>query len=63
MHHSCMDLDALILQLLEAFPITDQTDLLARLAVQGQELTQSTLSRRLKRLGVHPRCGLPPWKK
>ena len=47
-----MDLDALILQLLEASPITDQGDLLARLASQGHELTQSTLSRRLKRLGV-----------
>jgi len=52
MHHSCMDLDALILQLLETSPITDQGDLLARLAAQGHELTQSTLSRRLKRLGV-----------
>jgi transcriptional regulator of arginine metabolism len=47
-----MDLDALILQLLEASTIADQGDLLARLAAQGQELTQSTLSRRLKRLGV-----------
>ncbi|WLT31431.1 hypothetical protein [Geothrix sp. PMB-07] len=52
MHHSCMDLDALILHLLEASPITDQGDLLVRLAAQGHELTQSTLSRRLKRLGV-----------
>lgn len=47
-----MDLDALILQLLEAAPIADQGDLLARLEAQGHELTQSTLSRRLKRLGV-----------
>ncbi len=47
-----MDLDRLILQLLEAAPIADQGDLLAQLATQGQELTQSTLSRRLKRLGV-----------
>jgi transcriptional regulator of arginine metabolism len=47
-----MDLDALILHLLEASPIADQGDLLARLASSGQELTQSTLSRRLKRLGV-----------
>ena len=47
-----MDLDALILQLLEASPTADQGDLLARLAARGQELTQSTLSRRLKRLGV-----------
>jgi transcriptional regulator of arginine metabolism len=47
-----MDLDALILQLLEAAPIADQGDLLTRLEAQGHELTQSTLSRRLKRLGV-----------
>lgn len=47
-----MDLDALILQLLEAAPIADQGDLLARLEAQGHELTQSTLSRRLRRLGV-----------
>jgi transcriptional regulator of arginine metabolism len=47
-----MDLDTLILQLLEAAPIADQGDLLARLETQGHELTQSTLSRRLKRLGV-----------
>lgn len=52
MHHSCMDLDSLILHLLETASITDQGDLLARLAAQGHELTQSTLSRRLKRLGV-----------
>ena len=47
-----MELDALILQLLEAAPIADQGVLLARLEAQGHELTQSTLSRRLKRLGV-----------
>jgi transcriptional regulator of arginine metabolism len=47
-----MDLDPLILRLLEAHPIADQTDLLARLAAEGHDLTQSTLSRRLKRLGV-----------
>ena len=52
MHHPCMDLDALILQLLEATSVTDQGDLLVRLATEGHELTQSTLSRRLKRLGV-----------
>ena len=52
MHHSCMDLDSLILQLLDGAPITDQGDLQARLKDQGHELTQSTLSRRLKRLGV-----------
>lgn len=52
MHHSCMVLDSLILQLLEGFTIADQSDLQARLAAVGHDLTQSTLSRRLKRLGV-----------
>lgn len=47
-----MNLDALILRLLDGPPISDQTDLLARLGEQGHVLTQSTLSRRLKRLGV-----------
>ncbi len=47
-----MDLDQLILRLLEAHPIADQTDLLLRLSAEGHELTQSTLSRRLKRLGI-----------
>lgn len=48
-----MDLDQLILHLLETHLISDQTDLLERLATAGHDLTQSTLSRRLKRLGVH----------
>jgi transcriptional regulator of arginine metabolism len=48
-----MDLDSLILHLLEAHPIADQSELLERLGAEGHELTQSTLSRRLKRLGVH----------
>jgi transcriptional regulator of arginine metabolism len=47
-----MHVDELILRLLEVHPIADQTDLLARLSAEGHELTQSTLSRRLKRLGV-----------
>ena len=47
-----MDLDQLILRLLEAHTIADQTELLERLSAEGHELTQSTLSRRLKRLGV-----------
>lgn len=58
MHDSCMDLDALILQLLEASPIADQGELLARLTAQGHDLTQSTLSRRLKRMGVHKVQGI-----
>ena len=52
MHREGMHVDELILRLLEAHAITDQTDLLARLAAEGHALTQSTLSRRLKRLGV-----------
>ena len=47
-----MDLDTLILRLLDDAPIADQGDLLGLLAARGHELTQSTLSRRLKRLGV-----------
>ena len=47
-----MNLDSLILRLLDAAPVTDQGDLLIRLATEGHDLTQSTLSRRLKRLGV-----------
>jgi len=47
-----MDLDTLILQLLDGSPITDQGDLQGRLKAEGHDLTQSTLSRRLKRLGV-----------
>jgi len=47
-----MHVDELILRLLEAHAIADQTDLLTRLSAEGHELTQSTLSRRLKRLGV-----------
>jgi transcriptional regulator of arginine metabolism len=53
-----MDLDSLILELLDGSPITDQGDLLARLAAQGHDLTQSTLSRRLKRLGVQKVHGI-----
>ena len=53
-----MDLDALILELLDGSPITDQGDLLLRLAAKGHELTQSTLSRRLKRLGVQKVQGI-----
>jgi transcriptional regulator of arginine metabolism len=47
-----MDLDALILRLLDGPPILDQGDFQARLKEQGHDLTQSTLSRRLKRLGI-----------
>jgi transcriptional regulator of arginine metabolism len=37
---------------MDGAPIADQGEWLARLAAQGHELTQSTLSRRLKRLGI-----------
>jgi transcriptional regulator of arginine metabolism len=47
-----MDLDTLILRLLDEAPIADQSDLMTRLATRGHDLTQSTLSRRLKRLGI-----------
>lgn len=47
-----MRLDALILELIDGHPIGDQAELLARLAGAGHPLTQSTLSRRLKRLGI-----------
>jgi transcriptional regulator of arginine metabolism len=57
MHHVCMELDALILRILEDHPIADQGELLVRLAEKGHDLTQSTLSRRLKRLAVHKSQG------
>jgi transcriptional regulator of arginine metabolism len=57
MHYFCMNLDALILRILEDHPIADQGDLLVRLAEKGHDLTQSTLSRRLKRLGVQKAQG------
>ena len=47
-----MRLDALILELIDGHPIGDQAELLVRLAGAGHPLTQSTLSRRLKRLGI-----------
>jgi transcriptional regulator of arginine metabolism len=47
-----MPLDQIILRLIEAEPVTDQANLLAHLASRGHEVTQSTLSRHLKRLSV-----------
>lgn len=49
--------DELILQLLEAQDITDQAHLQALLAGQGHALTQPTLSRHLKKLGVRKHEG------
>lgn len=45
-------LDQAILQLIEAHDLPDQEALLRRLSVQGWSLTQSTLSRHLKKLHV-----------
>ncbi|MBI4913299.1 MAG: arginine repressor [Acidobacteria bacterium] len=63
-------LDQAILQAIARGDAADQDTLLRRLARQGHELTQSTLSRHLKKLGIHkvegvyrrteaPRGGLP----
>jgi transcriptional regulator of arginine metabolism len=49
--------DELILQLLETREITDQAHLQALLAGQGHALTQPTLSRHLKKLGVRKHEG------
>ncbi|HJW10001.1 MAG TPA: hypothetical protein VJ483_10225 [Holophagaceae bacterium] len=50
-------MDQLILRLIEKHELTDQAELLKLLAKQGHELTQSTLSRHLKKLGVVKRAG------
>lgn len=47
-----MSVDQAILQLIQRQDIGDQGTLLQQLAEQGHELTQSTLSRRLKKLHV-----------
>ena len=49
--------DELILQLLETQEITDQAHLQVLLARQGHALTQPTLSRHLKKLGVRKHEG------
>ncbi|HXC15872.1 MAG TPA: hypothetical protein VNV60_00375 [Holophagaceae bacterium] len=49
--------DELILQLLETREITDQAHLQALLAGQGHVLTQPTLSRHLKKLGIRKHEG------
>jgi transcriptional regulator of arginine metabolism len=66
-----MRLNEAILRLLEDRDIDDQSQLLARLQGQGFDLTLSTLSRRMKKLGVRkvqgtyraavtPRSPFPP---
>lgn len=52
-----MTVDQAILRLIEKYEIADQAALLQRLAAQGIELTQSTLSRHLKKLNVQKREG------
>jgi len=52
-----MTVDQAILRLIEKHEIADQSALLQRLAAQGIELTQSTLSRHLKKLSVQKREG------
>lgn len=57
MHRGCMNVDQLILKLIESHEVEDQAGLLALLKRQGHELTQSTLSRHLKKLSVTKREG------
>ena len=52
-----MTTDQAILRLLEKHELSDQAELLKLLAKQGHALTQSTLSRHLKKLGVVKREG------
>ncbi len=47
-----MTVDQIILDLIEAEPVTDQATLLALLDARGYRLTQPTLSRHLKKLSV-----------
>ena len=58
-----MSLDAAILRTLAKREITEQVDLLESVRTEGFELTLSTLSRHLKKLGVRKENGryqLPP---
>ncbi|MEA5445356.1 arginine repressor [Gammaproteobacteria bacterium AB-CW1] len=52
-----MDTDQQILAIIEAEPIRDQASLLARLAEQGIQLTQPTLSRHLHKLSIRKQDG------
>lgn len=52
-----MTLDAAILRLLAQHEVVDQSHLLALLATEGQEVTQPTLSRHLKKLSIQKREG------
>lgn len=52
-----MSIDSAILRLLAAHDLGDQSQLLALLQTEGHDLTQPTLSRHLKKLGVQKRNG------
>ncbi|MCP1727783.1 transcriptional regulator of arginine metabolism [Natronospira proteinivora] len=52
-----MDIDQAILTIIEAEAIRDQATLLERLAEQGFELTQPTLSRHLGKLSIRKQNG------
>ncbi len=52
-----MTVDQVILRLIEKHEIPDQSALLKHLAREGFDLTQSTLSRHLKKLSVQKREG------
>lgn len=52
-----MDLDEAILRLINKGDVGDQTTLLERLRANGYDITQPTLSRRLKRLNIRKQRG------
>ncbi len=52
-----MTLDEAILQLVEQREITDQSDFLDLLKHSGHAMTQPTLSRHMKKLGIHKVTG------
>jgi transcriptional regulator of arginine metabolism len=57
MHICCMNLDQAILRHLSQQDLSEQSDLLKLLRADGLELTVSTLSRHLKKLGVRKENG------
>lgn len=56
-HTHRMTLDSDILRLLASHDLGDQAQLLALLQAEGHDLTQPTLSRHLKKLGIQKRNG------
>lgn len=53
-----MNIDQVILELIQQEEVTDQAGLRERLAADGFDVTQPTLSRHLKRLGVEKVAGV-----